>query len=66
MQALLASSHCKAPDVQSTIRPRPVSAAFRLNPQPTKRKMQNRCKRSELELRGPKSGLKTGPRSPRE
>eukprot|EP00969_Alexandrium_andersonii_P290432 12836885-Alexandrium_andersonii.AAC.1 len=49
--------------MQSAIRPRPVSAAIRLNLQSALRKTQNRLGRSNLELRGPRSGLNIGPRS---
>eukprot|EP00969_Alexandrium_andersonii_P088209 3889981-Alexandrium_andersonii.AAC.1 len=42
-----------------------VSAAVRPNPQSALRKMQHRFRRSELELRGPRKGLKIGPRSSR-
>eukprot|EP00969_Alexandrium_andersonii_P095425 4215975-Alexandrium_andersonii.AAC.1 len=51
--------------MQSAIRPMLVSATVRLNPQSARRKMQNRFGRSNLELRGPKSGLKMGSRSSR-
>eukprot|EP00969_Alexandrium_andersonii_P272335 12035710-Alexandrium_andersonii.AAC.1 len=37
--------------------------AIRLNPQSALWKMQHRFRRSNLELRGPKSGLRLGPRS---
>eukprot|EP00969_Alexandrium_andersonii_P107063 4722422-Alexandrium_andersonii.AAC.1 len=41
-------------------------SAIRLNhPQAAMRKMQNRIRRSNLELRGPRNGLKMGPRSSR-
>eukprot|EP00969_Alexandrium_andersonii_P052344 2298683-Alexandrium_andersonii.AAC.1 len=36
-------------------------AAICLNPQSSLRKAQHHFKRSNLELRGPKSGLKIGP-----
>eukprot|EP00969_Alexandrium_andersonii_P095433 4216432-Alexandrium_andersonii.AAC.1 len=48
---------------QSAIRARPVSAAIRFNAQSAMRKTQTRFRRSNLELRGPGSGLKTGPQS---
>eukprot|EP00969_Alexandrium_andersonii_P241681 10672875-Alexandrium_andersonii.AAC.1 len=51
--------------MQSALRPMLISAAIRLNPQSAMRNMQNRFTRSNLELRGPKSGLKIGPRSSR-
>eukprot|EP00969_Alexandrium_andersonii_P274261 12122189-Alexandrium_andersonii.AAC.1 len=35
------------------------------NPQSAMRNMLNRFRRSEFELRGPRSGLKPGPRSSR-
>eukprot|EP00969_Alexandrium_andersonii_P018343 802306-Alexandrium_andersonii.AAC.1 len=53
----LASLHRKGPNVQSAIRPRPVSAPIRLTPQSAMRNMQNRFMRSELELRRPKNGI---------
>eukprot|EP00969_Alexandrium_andersonii_P174463 7713710-Alexandrium_andersonii.AAC.1 len=40
-------------------------AAIRLNPQSAMRKMKNRFRRSELELRGPRNDLRIGPRSSR-
>eukprot|EP00969_Alexandrium_andersonii_P196078 8662544-Alexandrium_andersonii.AAC.1 len=40
----LGSLHCKVPTTQSTIRPRPASAAIRLNPQSAVRDMQTRFK----------------------
>eukprot|EP00969_Alexandrium_andersonii_P098808 4359991-Alexandrium_andersonii.AAC.1 len=49
------------PNIQSATRSRPVGAARRLNPQSATRSMHNRCKRSNLELRGPRNGLKVGP-----
>eukprot|EP00969_Alexandrium_andersonii_P009948 434398-Alexandrium_andersonii.AAC.1 len=49
--------------MQSAIRRRPASAATRLNPQSALRNMQNRFKRSNLELCGPKKDLKICPRS---
>eukprot|EP00969_Alexandrium_andersonii_P181722 8030592-Alexandrium_andersonii.AAC.1 len=52
--------------VQSTIRSRPVSAAIRLNPQSVLTNMHNRFRRSDLELRGPRSVLEVGPRSSRQ
>eukprot|EP00969_Alexandrium_andersonii_P249994 11048231-Alexandrium_andersonii.AAC.1 len=48
--------------MQSTTRSMPVRSAIRLNPQSAMRNMQNCFKRSELELLGPKSGLKIRPR----
>eukprot|EP00969_Alexandrium_andersonii_P223696 9880060-Alexandrium_andersonii.AAC.1 len=42
-----------------------VSAAIRPNLQPALRKQQNRSRCSELELRGPKSGLNMCTRSSR-
>eukprot|EP00969_Alexandrium_andersonii_P250751 11082547-Alexandrium_andersonii.AAC.1 len=51
--------------MQSAIRPRPVSAAICLNPQSAMRKQQNRFRRSNLEVRGPRNGLKIGPPSSR-
>eukprot|EP00969_Alexandrium_andersonii_P154715 6839768-Alexandrium_andersonii.AAC.1 len=42
-----------------------VSAPIRLNPQSAKPKMQNRFRRSNLELCGPRNGLNMGPRSSR-
>eukprot|EP00969_Alexandrium_andersonii_P252134 11144102-Alexandrium_andersonii.AAC.1 len=50
--------------VQSAIRSTPVCAAIRLNPQSALWEMQNRFRRSNLELRGPRSGLKIVPGSP--
>eukprot|EP00969_Alexandrium_andersonii_P323790 14306587-Alexandrium_andersonii.AAC.1 len=61
----LASLHCRAPKAQSANRPRPVRAAIRLNPQSAMRKVQNRFRRSNLELRRPRTSLKFGPRSSR-
>eukprot|EP00969_Alexandrium_andersonii_P018319 801407-Alexandrium_andersonii.AAC.1 len=43
----------------------PVSAAIRLNPQSAVRNMQHRLRRSELELRRPRTDLSVGPRSSR-
>eukprot|EP00975_Prorocentrum_lima_P060209 12627576-Prorocentrum_lima.AAC.1 len=40
-----------------------VSAVLRPNPQSAMRNMQHRFRRSNLELRGPKRGLKISPRS---
>eukprot|EP00969_Alexandrium_andersonii_P081747 3603677-Alexandrium_andersonii.AAC.1 len=40
-----------------------VSAAIRLDPQSAMHNMQHRCTRSNLELRVPKNGLTTSPRS---
>eukprot|EP00969_Alexandrium_andersonii_P261978 11582098-Alexandrium_andersonii.AAC.1 len=40
-------------------------AAIRLNPQSTVQNMHNRIMRSDLELRGPRKGLRIGPRSSR-
>eukprot|EP00969_Alexandrium_andersonii_P005876 255083-Alexandrium_andersonii.AAC.1 len=54
-----------APKKQSAIRRRPVRAVVHLNPQSAMRKPQHRLTRSNVELRGPKSGLKLGPRSSR-
>eukprot|EP00969_Alexandrium_andersonii_P184803 8165121-Alexandrium_andersonii.AAC.1 len=51
----LASLQCRVPNVQSAIRPRPVIAAIRLNPQPAI--CNNHFRRSELELPGPRNGL---------
>eukprot|EP00969_Alexandrium_andersonii_P070151 3095735-Alexandrium_andersonii.AAC.1 len=42
---------------------RPVGARIRPNPPSAVRNMQNRFRRSSLELRGPKSGLKIDPQS---
>eukprot|EP00969_Alexandrium_andersonii_P157206 6948717-Alexandrium_andersonii.AAC.1 len=50
---------------RAAIRPRPVRVAIRLNPQSAMRKMQNPFTCSNLELRGPRNGLKFGPRSSR-
>eukprot|EP00969_Alexandrium_andersonii_P079639 3511295-Alexandrium_andersonii.AAC.1 len=51
--------------MQSAIHSRPVSAAIRLTSQSATRKMQHRCRRSELELRGPRNGLRIDPRGSR-
>eukprot|EP00969_Alexandrium_andersonii_P216184 9548652-Alexandrium_andersonii.AAC.1 len=51
--------------MQSAIRARPANATIRFDPQSAMRRMQNRFKRANLELRGPKSGLEIGPRSSR-
>eukprot|EP00969_Alexandrium_andersonii_P050231 2204425-Alexandrium_andersonii.AAC.1 len=51
--------------VQPAIRSRPVSAAIRLNLQSAMRDMHHSVNCSDLELRGPKSGLEIGPRSSR-
>eukprot|EP00969_Alexandrium_andersonii_P358984 15452186-Alexandrium_andersonii.AAC.1 len=59
---LLASLHRRVPKLQSAIRPRPVRAQIRLNPQSTLRKMRTRFRRSNLELPGTRSSLKIGPR----
>eukprot|EP00969_Alexandrium_andersonii_P287564 12713180-Alexandrium_andersonii.AAC.1 len=53
------------PVVQSAIRPRSVRAALRPNRQPATRKVQTRFTRPSLEVRGPKDGLESGPRSSR-
>eukprot|EP00969_Alexandrium_andersonii_P161463 7136729-Alexandrium_andersonii.AAC.1 len=50
-----------APNVQFAIRPRPVGAAIRLDPQSAMRQRQSRFMRSNL--RGPNSGVNIGPRS---
>eukprot|EP00969_Alexandrium_andersonii_P154504 6829516-Alexandrium_andersonii.AAC.1 len=42
-----------------------VSAAVRPNPQSAKRKIQNRFRRSNLEVRGPRNDSEIGPRSSR-
>eukprot|EP00969_Alexandrium_andersonii_P206079 9105514-Alexandrium_andersonii.AAC.1 len=42
-----------------------VSAPIRLNPQSAKRKLQNRFRRSNLELRGPRNDQNIDPRSSR-
>eukprot|EP00969_Alexandrium_andersonii_P088554 3905886-Alexandrium_andersonii.AAC.1 len=57
----LGSLHCEVPQVQPAIRSMPVSAAIRLNPQSAMRKLQHRFRRSNLELRGPKTCLRIGP-----
>eukprot|EP00969_Alexandrium_andersonii_P053917 2372504-Alexandrium_andersonii.AAC.1 len=64
-----ASLHRRVPKVQSAIRPMPISAATRLNPQSamreiTKHKNTSRDIRS-LSHVGPAKNLKTGPRSSR-
>eukprot|EP00969_Alexandrium_andersonii_P350383 15433128-Alexandrium_andersonii.AAC.1 len=51
--------------MQFPIHARPLSAAIRLNPQSAMRKVQRHFRRSELELRGPRDGLKFGPRNSR-
>eukprot|EP00969_Alexandrium_andersonii_P213030 9407538-Alexandrium_andersonii.AAC.1 len=54
-------------DVQSAIR-NPPKACQRCNPPQSEsamRKLHNQFKPSELELRGPRNGLKIGPRSSR-
>eukprot|EP00969_Alexandrium_andersonii_P227338 10039674-Alexandrium_andersonii.AAC.1 len=51
--------------MQSAIRSRHVNAAIRRTPQSAMRNMNNRFRRSELELRGPNSVLKIGPRRSR-
>eukprot|EP00969_Alexandrium_andersonii_P133149 5888063-Alexandrium_andersonii.AAC.1 len=50
--------------MQSAIRPMLVSAAIRLNPQSAMRKTQHRLRRSSLELRGPRNGLKLASEAP--
>eukprot|EP00969_Alexandrium_andersonii_P236708 10449856-Alexandrium_andersonii.AAC.1 len=51
------------PKVQSVIRSRPISTVTRPSPHSALPKMQHRFRHSELELRGPRKGLKIGPRS---
>eukprot|EP00969_Alexandrium_andersonii_P206209 9110652-Alexandrium_andersonii.AAC.1 len=46
--------------VQSAIRSRPVSTAICLNPKSAFPKMHSCFRRSTLELRGPRNGLKIG------
>eukprot|EP00969_Alexandrium_andersonii_P353027 15438951-Alexandrium_andersonii.AAC.1 len=62
----LASSHRREPNVQSAIRP---NARQRCDPpQSAVRHAENAqfcARRSHLELRGPRNGLKMGPRSSR-
>eukprot|EP00969_Alexandrium_andersonii_P054869 2418032-Alexandrium_andersonii.AAC.1 len=58
-------ARCPKCNPQSAIHSRSVRAAIHLNPQSAMRNVQNRFKRSKLELRGPSSRLKTGPRSSR-
>eukprot|EP00969_Alexandrium_andersonii_P299292 13231496-Alexandrium_andersonii.AAC.1 len=42
-----------------------VNGAISLNPQSAMREIQNRFRRLNLALRGPRIGLNIGPRSPR-
>eukprot|EP00969_Alexandrium_andersonii_P207513 9167514-Alexandrium_andersonii.AAC.1 len=51
--------------MQSAIRPKPISAAIRLNPQSAMHSVQNRFRHSNLELRGPRKDINIGPRSSR-
>eukprot|EP00969_Alexandrium_andersonii_P002937 126482-Alexandrium_andersonii.AAC.1 len=60
----LGSLHREVPKVQSAIRPRPASAATRLNQQSALRNTHDRFGCSNLELRGPKSGLRLVPEAP--
>eukprot|EP00969_Alexandrium_andersonii_P065109 2866649-Alexandrium_andersonii.AAC.1 len=52
--------------MQSAIRSRPVGAAIHLNPQSASRSMHYGFTRSDLELRGPRSGLSFDRRSSRD
>eukprot|EP00969_Alexandrium_andersonii_P347680 15372319-Alexandrium_andersonii.AAC.1 len=60
---LRAKSDTAVPSVQSAMHSRSVSAAIRFNPQLALPSLQPCFRRSDVELRGPRNGLKTGPRS---
>eukprot|EP00969_Alexandrium_andersonii_P002398 104414-Alexandrium_andersonii.AAC.1 len=65
MPPILRCLHCEVSTVQSAFRPRPVSAAIRLNLPSVLSNIHNCYTRSELELRGPRIGLKCRARNSR-